>query len=294
MVERWGFVAETAADGQQALDKLPLFEPHAIFTDVMMPGMDGMELLRRLNEVAGAPPVIVLTAFGSITGKPARVFSELSYKTKKRKKGGWGRERRVVAKSEHIDGKENPRFVVTSLSAEQWAPQALYEELYCARGEMENRIKEQFPALKRLQSMSKLLACALAAASILTGQTVVTYRSAVDRSEQPYALYVPKSYVPGHRYPVVVSLHEEESNHVVNLKRVFGIPARYGETGLQALSTLAVLRAVDYLVACPFARGTMGYQGIAEQDVYDVLADVKRRYSVDEDRVYLTGASMGG
>jgi DNA-binding NtrC family response regulator len=66
MVERWGFVAETAADGQEALDKLPLFEPHAIVTDVMMPGMDGMELLRRLNEIAGAPPVIVLTAFGSI------------------------------------------------------------------------------------------------------------------------------------------------------------------------------------------------------------------------------------
>ena len=66
MVERWGFVAETAADGQEALDKLPLFQPHAIVTDVMMPGMDGMELLRRLNEIARAPPVIVLTAFGSI------------------------------------------------------------------------------------------------------------------------------------------------------------------------------------------------------------------------------------
>jgi len=66
MVERWGFIAETAADGQEALDKLPLFDPHAIVTDVMMPGMDGMELLRRLNEIAGAPPVIVLTAYGSI------------------------------------------------------------------------------------------------------------------------------------------------------------------------------------------------------------------------------------
>jgi len=66
MVERWGFIAETAADGQEALDKLPLFEPHAIVTDVMMPGMDGMELLSRLNEIAGAPPVIVLTAFGSM------------------------------------------------------------------------------------------------------------------------------------------------------------------------------------------------------------------------------------
>jgi hypothetical protein len=78
------------------------------------------------------------------TGKPARVFSEFEYRTKKTKKGGWDRERRVVSKAEHIDGKENPRFVVTSLSGEVWTGQALYEELYCERGDMENRIKEQF------------------------------------------------------------------------------------------------------------------------------------------------------
>jgi Transposase DDE domain group 1 len=78
------------------------------------------------------------------TGKPARVFAEFNYQTRKAKNRGWSQERRVVAKAEHIDGKENPRFVVTSLSSEQWAAQALYEELYCARGDMENRIKEQF------------------------------------------------------------------------------------------------------------------------------------------------------
>ena len=49
----------------------------------------------------------------------------------------------MVAKAEQLDGKENPRFVVTNLSAEEWPAQGLYEELYCARGEMENRIKEQ-------------------------------------------------------------------------------------------------------------------------------------------------------
>lgn len=78
------------------------------------------------------------------TGKPARVFTEFEYSTKKTKQGGWDCERRVVAKAEHIDGKENPRFVVTSLPSEPWTAQALYEELYCARGDMENRIKEQF------------------------------------------------------------------------------------------------------------------------------------------------------
>ncbi len=77
------------------------------------------------------------------TGQPARVFSEFSYRAKKTKKGGWERERRVVAKAEHLEGKENPRFIVTSLSNAPWAAQALYEELYCARGDMENRIKEQ-------------------------------------------------------------------------------------------------------------------------------------------------------
>jgi Transposase DDE domain group 1 len=78
------------------------------------------------------------------TGKPARIFSEFSYGAKKTKKGGWDRERRVVAKAEHIDGKQNPRFVVTSLTSEECAGRELYEQRYCERGNMENRIKEQF------------------------------------------------------------------------------------------------------------------------------------------------------
>ena len=78
------------------------------------------------------------------TGKPARIFTEFEYRTKKTKNGGWDCERRVVAKAEHIDGKENPRFVVTSLTSNHWDARRLYEELYCARGDMENRIKEQF------------------------------------------------------------------------------------------------------------------------------------------------------
>jgi Transposase DDE domain group 1 len=75
------------------------------------------------------------------TQKPARIFAEFSYQTTT---GSWKQPRRVVAKAEHIDGKENPRYVATSLAAQAWPPQLLYEELYCARGDMENRIKEQF------------------------------------------------------------------------------------------------------------------------------------------------------
>ena len=73
------------------------------------------------------------------TGEDARVFKDFRYKTR----DSWSCERRVVGKAEYITDKENPRFVVTTLSPEQWPAQALYEDLYCARGEMENRIKEQ-------------------------------------------------------------------------------------------------------------------------------------------------------
>ena len=73
------------------------------------------------------------------TGKPARVFRQFRYRTRK----SWSCSRRVVAKAEHLEKGENPRFLVTSLPAEPWAARPLYEQLYCARGEMENRIKEQ-------------------------------------------------------------------------------------------------------------------------------------------------------
>jgi len=73
------------------------------------------------------------------TGNPARRFLDFRYRTRE----SWQRGRRVVGKAEYLDQGENPRFVVTSLSVEQMEPRALYEDFYCARGDMENRIKEQ-------------------------------------------------------------------------------------------------------------------------------------------------------
>jgi hypothetical protein len=61
------------------------------------------------------------------TGKPARVFTGFSYRTTT---GSWSCSRRVVAKAEQLEGKQNPRFVVTNLSAEEWPAQQLYEDLY--------------------------------------------------------------------------------------------------------------------------------------------------------------------
>jgi Transposase DDE domain group 1 len=85
----------------------------------------------------------------------ARVFLEFEHETVSRT---WSRRRRVVAKAEHIDGKSNPRFVVTSLGAQAWSAQQLYEDLYCARGDMENRIKEQFMLFADRVSAASMLA----------------------------------------------------------------------------------------------------------------------------------------
>jgi hypothetical protein len=73
------------------------------------------------------------------TGQAARVFKDFEYQTLE----SWSLSRRVIGKAEYLAKGENPRFVVTSLSAEKIDARTLYEEEYCGRGEMENRIKEQ-------------------------------------------------------------------------------------------------------------------------------------------------------
>jgi hypothetical protein len=73
------------------------------------------------------------------SGEASRVFEDFQYRTRK----SWSRSRRVIGKAEYLCMGANPRFVVTSLSAEQAAARTLYEDIYCARGDMENRIKEQ-------------------------------------------------------------------------------------------------------------------------------------------------------
>ena len=77
-------------------------------------------------------------AEASATGKPARHFKDFRYATL----DSWSRRRRVVAKAEWTNGEANPRFIVTSLSKAETSARFLYEKVYCARGEMENRIKE--------------------------------------------------------------------------------------------------------------------------------------------------------
>jgi hypothetical protein len=73
------------------------------------------------------------------TGRATRRFRDFRYRTRR----SWSRERRVVGKAEYLPGKANPRFVVTNLPTSRAGARHLYEKLYCVRGEMENRIKEQ-------------------------------------------------------------------------------------------------------------------------------------------------------
>ena len=85
-----------------------------------------------------APALDEARGLSDSRGKPARVYRDFLWSTK----DSWSRRRRVVAKAEWTRFGANPRFVVTSLKPDRWPAKALYEELYCARGDMENRIKE--------------------------------------------------------------------------------------------------------------------------------------------------------
>ncbi len=73
MLALWGYAVETAADGQEALDRLAATPVHVIVTDMMMPRMDGRELLKRLKEQGGGPPAIVQTAFGNLESAVAAI-----------------------------------------------------------------------------------------------------------------------------------------------------------------------------------------------------------------------------
>lgn len=99
----------------------------------------GLQGNARLTAEIAAELEAAKTASEADDGRPARRFKNFSYRPRRK---AWSRPRRVVGKAEVTQGEANPRFVVTSLSQQVWEARSLYEDLYCARGEMENRIKE--------------------------------------------------------------------------------------------------------------------------------------------------------
>ena len=155
--------------------------------------------------------------------------------------------------------------------------------------------------MKLIQYKKLTVLLLLLATSILSfgqklspGPQVLTFHSDTDDTEQPYGVYLPKNYNPKKKYPFVVMLHGAGSNHRLALRRVFGKSNAAGESDVEASRYFPEWKDVNYIVVSSFARGTMGYQGVVEKDVMDMIADAKKRFSIDENRTYLTGLSMGG
>jgi predicted esterase len=114
------------------------------------------------------------------------------------------------------------------------------------------------------------------------GDLQKAYRSSVDNSIQPYRLFIPSSYDGRKAFPLIVLLHGMGGDE----------NTMFDSYGNGAFETLAEKHG--YIVVCPKGRQpTSMYRGAAEQDVLDVLADVRRAYKIDPNRIYLTGHSMG-
>jgi hypothetical protein len=98
----------------------------------------GLHPNSRLLEIVRRPMMFAVMGYLS-TGVACREWADFEYQTRE----SWSRPRRVVAKAEYLPGGPNPRFVVTALAQEERAAREVYEQDYCQRGDMENRIKEQ-------------------------------------------------------------------------------------------------------------------------------------------------------
>lgn len=113
-----------------------------------------------------------------------------------------------------------------------------------------------------------------------TGYFRATYRSALDDSEQPFALWVPRSYSPRRAYPLVVALHGTDADERMIPEECF----RMHERGFRE----------EVIFLSPFGRGDLFWQGPGEADLWETIQWVKQRYRIDARRQYLTGLSMGG
>lgn len=116
--------------------------------------------------------------------------------------------------------------------------------------------------------------------ALRTGYFTASYVSLLDDTEQPFAVWVPRSYSPRKKYPLLVALHGTDADHRMIPEACFRIPER----GFRE----------DVILLCPFGRGDLGFRWMGEADLWDALQWVKTRYSVDARRQYLTGLSMGG
>jgi predicted peptidase len=137
--------------------------------------------------------------------------------------------------------------------------------------------------LKEANSMLDALTAGNDPFAARRGEFKKAYLSKVDNTLQPYQVFVPASYNKSKSFPLVIALHGmggDENSY-------------FQAYGQGAFKTEAEKRG--YIVACPKGRKPASmYLGDAEKDVMDVIAEMKRDYNIDPDRIYLTGHSMGG
>lgn len=112
----------------------------------------------------------------------------------------------------------------------------------------------------------------------------LTYRSAIDHTDQPYRIYVPSNYDGRRAWPLLLVLHGTSGN-----QNTLFDDERQGKGHMQL-----VAEKYGVLLVSPFGRGVTEYRGIGENDLFCVLEDMKKRFQVDEDRIYISGHSMGG
>ncbi len=112
-----------------------------------------------------------------------------------------------------------------------------------------------------------------------SGDKAMIFNSSYDKTEQPYRLYIPTTYDKSRQYPLLVVLHGKWVNQ----------NAWFDYTPVKEHAEKR-----GYIVAAPFGRGDYFYRGAAEQDVLDIISEIKKAYNIDNKRVYLIGHSMGG
>ncbi|MCC6589566.1 MAG: 5'-nucleotidase C-terminal domain-containing protein [Bryobacterales bacterium] len=119
---------------------------------------------------------------------------------------------------------------------------------------------------------------------LVAADLTLTYRSAIDDTDQPYRVYVPASYSPAKPIPLALVLHGTGGDH-----NTFFTTDSYRQA-----KAWEVAEKLGVLMVFPMARGVTEYRGIGENDCFCVMDEIRKRYNIDPDRVYLTGLSMGG
>jgi poly(3-hydroxybutyrate) depolymerase len=176
-----------------------------------------------------------------------------------------------------------------------WATLAFAEDM---RERMKSagaaHVKDLKQRLDYLKAKTKELESGATPSESKAGYQLRGYRSKMNGEMQLYSLYVPQNYEETKSWPLVVMLHGAWSNHHLALRRVLGLSNNRGEDDPSAKKVMPKLPDVPYFVVAPNGYETMSYEGFAEEDVWKVMDEVSFLFSIDPDRVYLTGLSMGG